>query len=166
MTITDEQIAKIADHAFEGDNRIYRFNDERYGTPLDIETPDDLAAAIKTAVLSETTTYAERAEGGYLLRDDASNLTVAADGLGAGTAYRDKRFEGDFARLIRQEDKLRDELGLEPATLCDAPAPYAEREQENRPTVRDDLLQDYADQLGQDGADRDLSHDYDMADDN
>lgn len=165
MTITDAQIAKIADHAFDREDRVYRFNDDRYGAPLGVDTPEDLAAVIKAAVLSEAASYAERAEGGYLLRDSTTNITVAVDGLGAGTAYRDKRFEGDFARLIRQEDKLRSELGLEPATLCDGAAPYTEREQENTQAARDDLLADYEEQIAQNPNERDKSHDHDMSDD-
>ena len=132
MTITDDQIGKIADHAFDREDRVHRFNDERYGEPLNIDTRDDLAAAVKAAVLSEAAVYAERAQGGYLVRDAATNITVAADGLGAGTAYRDKRFERDFTRLVAQENNLREGLSLEPATLCRGAVPYVETEREQQ----------------------------------
>ena len=123
MPLNDDQIRRIAEHTFEKEDRVHRFNKEKYGPPMNIARPDDLAALIRTAARDANTEYVVRAEGGYLMRQPETNLTVLADGQGGGTAYRDRRFERDFQSKINEENELREKQCLPPAEKVVGPVP-------------------------------------------
>lgn len=119
--LTDDQINKIADHAISNPTRPHRFNSEKYGPTMNIENQADLKKAIERAADDPKSTVVDRSDGGHLIRQPSTNFTVIADGQGGGTALRDKGFEKDFDRLVRQENKIRQDKGIEPAEVKQGP---------------------------------------------
>lgn len=109
--LPDEQIARIAKHAFDNPARPHRFNEEKYGKPMGIQSADDLARAIRAATNDKDSKVIDRAQGGFIIWHPPTNLTILADNQGGGTAYRDKRFEKDFERLERAENISREKGG-------------------------------------------------------
>lgn len=119
--LTDNQINKIADHAFSNPQRPHRFNSERYGASMNIENQQDLKKAIERAADDPKSKFIDRSEGGHIIHQKSNNFTVIADGQGGGTALRDKRFDKEFDRLVRQENKIRQDKGIEPAEVKQGP---------------------------------------------
>lgn len=117
--LPDEQIARIAKHAFDNPARPHRFNEEKYGKPMGIQSADDLARAIRAAASDRNSKVIDRAQGGFIIWHPPTNLTVLADDRGGGTAYRDKRFEKDFERLERAENISREKGGRGAARVRD-----------------------------------------------
>lgn len=121
--LTDDQLNKIADHAFSNPTRPHRFNSEKYGPNMNINSASDLKRAIQKAADDPRSKVVERADGGYLIRQPSTNLSVIADGNGGGTVLRGKRGEKDFSNFVDQENKIRKERGLEPAKESSGPVP-------------------------------------------
>lgn len=122
MSWSDQQIERIAIHALEDPSKLRRFNSAKFGPPMNISDKDDLVTAIKLAAHNLNTEYVVRAEGGYLIHHADTNLTIQADGLGGGTAFRETPGKA-FPRVIRQENDLRETRGLPPAEKVIGPVP-------------------------------------------
>ena len=135
--LTDDQINKIADHAFSNPTRPHRFNSEKYGPNMNINSASDLKQAIQKSADDPRSKVVERADGGYLIYQPSTNLSVLADGNSGGTVLRGKRGEKDFSKFVDQENEIREERGLDPAKEKSGPVPReAERKKEaqvNRP---------------------------------
>lgn len=79
---------------------------------MKVQSAQDLEMHIRSSRQSSNTEYFRRSGGGFVLWDRGKNLTIISDGEGAGTVYRDRSFDRDFARLIRRENEARQERGL------------------------------------------------------
>jgi len=90
---------------------------------MNINSADDLKQAIQKAADDPRSKVVERADGGYLIRQSSTNLSVLADGNGGGTVLRGKRGEKDFSNFVNQENEIREERGLEPAKEKSGPVP-------------------------------------------
>lgn len=119
MQLDDEHIRRIADHAYKHalEGRHGRFNTEKYGTPMNVYSIDDLARKIKESLASDRLLHFERADGGNVIRDPDNNLTIAFRSDQDGTCYRAPQKERDFDRLLRNEQKSRRDRGLMPARV-------------------------------------------------
>ena len=119
MQLDDEHIRRIAEHAYkhalEGSQG--RFNGEKYGAPMNINSVADLERSIKESLASDRLQHFERADGGRFIRDPDNNLTIAFRSDQDGTCYRASEKERDFERVMDKERDLRSERGLAPARL-------------------------------------------------
>lgn len=113
LILREEQIERIARHALENPARPHRFNKEKYGPNLHIESDADLSQAIREAIADPKSKIIDRAQGGHIVWQPTTNLTLLIDGQGGGTAYRDRRFERDFERLLKSENMSRARMGIE-----------------------------------------------------
>ncbi len=113
LILREEQIERIVRHALENPARPHRFNKEKYGPNLHIESGADLSRAIREATADPKSKIIDRSQGGHIIWQPTTNLTLLIDGRGGGTAYRDRRFEKDFERLLKVENRTRAKKGLE-----------------------------------------------------
>lgn len=111
----DEWLRRVTEHAYEKHHlKEDRFDREKYGQPLNLESPDHLGREIMDSLASGTLRYFSRMGGGFVAYDESKNLQIIDNGHGGGTCLRDKAFEKEFERLQRVENELRDRRGLEP----------------------------------------------------
>lgn len=123
--LTDDQINKIADHVFSNPTRPHRFNSEKYGPNMNINSASDLKQAIQKAADDPKSKVIERADGGYLIRQPSTNLSVLADGNGDGkrsvrdSSYEpfDKKWSNEAERAKARESKCKDPQEKKDAAL-------------------------------------------------